>query len=540
MALFLKYRPQTFADVVGQDSTIRTLQNALKAKNPAHAYLFAGSRGTGKTSTARIFAKGLICQNITDAKKQKELADQIANGSLVDVIEIDGASNRGIDEIRDLREKIKFAPNVADKKVYIIDEVHMLTTQAFNALLKTLEEPPSHAFFLLATTEMHKLPDTIISRCQNFVFHRFTMEQLEKRLQYICTEEKFTFEEDALSLIARKAEGGLRDAISLLDQIAAETDNVITKEAVVTSLGMSTTETLESFYKSLQDGNREAAFDVLRGINQRGGDFRTFGHDLLAFLRTKMHEHIKNNQSLDFVLQVIDETEKAVARLKTTPIVELPFEIAVIHVLSEEGKQKVSVSPPPTKKTTTPAPELPKEATSETKPQKLEKKEEVKNETPSPVPKPKEAPKAETKNDDMNGFVFEGDSEKTPSTKKESSSSTDVKYERVHAPVGKPSAFTPQQIEAQMKAIAEKAELPSYGKMAFLGTKPNVKGKKVVFESANNFYIEKLNNNSEFRVKIQKAIGDIFNEQVSVDFHSSREKTTTESVATADDFSEWS
>jgi len=185
MSLFLKYRPQTFSDLVGQEAVRRTLQNALKSERPSHAYLFTGSRGTGKTSTARIFAKGLNCENLQDGDPcgTCRFCTGTADGSLIDVIEIDAASNRGIDEIRDLREKINFAPNVAKRKVYIIDEVHMMTKEAFNALLKTLEEPPDHAFFCLATTEIHKVPETIRSRCQTFSFQRFTLDQLSDRLK---------------------------------------------------------------------------------------------------------------------------------------------------------------------------------------------------------------------------------------------------------------------------------------------------------------------------------------------------------------------
>jgi len=232
MSLFLKYRPQTFSDLVGQEAVRRTLQNALKAERPSHAYLFTGSRGTGKTSTARIFAKGLNCENLQDGDPCGvcRFCTGTADGTLIDVIEIDAASNRGIDEIRDLREKINFAPNVARRKVYIIDEVHMMTKEAFNALLKTLEEPPDHAFFCLATTEMHKVPETIRSRCQTFSFQRFTLTQLTDRLAYISEKESINAETEGLDIISRKAEGGLRDAISLLEQVAAETENQVTQK----------------------------------------------------------------------------------------------------------------------------------------------------------------------------------------------------------------------------------------------------------------------------------------------------------------------
>lgn len=527
MALFLKYRPQSFQDLVGQESVVRTLQNALKATTPAHAYLFSGSRGTGKTSTARIFAKGLICQNIQDKAQKEKLCQQITDGSLVDVIEIDGASNRGIDEIRDLREKIQFAPNIADKKVYIIDEVHMLTTAAFNALLKTLEEPPEHAYFLLATTEMHKLPDTIISRCQSFIFHRFSLEQLIRRLEYICTQEQFTFENDALELIARKAEGGLRDAISLLDQIAAETDNTITKEAVISSLGMSTIETLDSFYEALLDHNQEAAFSVLQKINSSGGDFRTFGHDLLGYLRQKMHENISDTAQLSIILDIIAHVEKAIAKLKTTPLVELPFEIAVINITNKQThihahtpiENKKESSKTPAKETqyvgTKESPTLPSEAAT--------KKEERGTHTPS-----------------YNGFEFDDEPPKSSKSSKEAKSTPPPSKTKTRTAPKNTGSLTAESLTENMKAIVEKAGLPSYGKMAFLATKPRIDGPKIFFESENDFYITKLKNNMEFKPQIQEAIQTIFSQKITVEFVSlKRHVPQKDAPASADDFSDW-
>ena len=345
MALFLKYRPQTFADLVGQDVVRKTLQNALKAEKPSHAYLFAGSRGTGKTSTARIFAKGLNCLQLSDGDPcgTCEFCTGTAEGSLVDLVEIDAASNRGIDEIRDLREKIQFAPSHAKRKVYIIDEVHMLTKEAFNALLKTLEEPPDHAFFCLATTEMHKIPETILSRCQAFLFQRFTLDQLIDRLNFIAKEEKFIVEQAALALIARKAEGGLRDAISLLEQVAAETENNLTQANVQASLGISSQELLQNLYTAIVAKNTQEGLDILRNIAKEGRDFRAFGHDFLGFLREKMFQSLETPE-LPLILKTIEEIEKALGRLKTSPIVELPLEIAVInltHLPPDSGGQVV-------------------------------------------------------------------------------------------------------------------------------------------------------------------------------------------------------
>ena len=226
IALYRKWRPQTFKDLVGQEHISRTLANAITSGHIGHAYLFAGPRGTGKTSTAKILAKALNCEHgpTPEPCGKCEQCRKITEGSSMDVFEIDAASNRGIDEIRDLRETVKFAPVDGRYKVYIIDEVHMLTTEAFNALLKTLEDPPAHVVFILATTEAHKVPPTIQSRCQRYDFKRITVGEIEGRLRYIAKEMKMEAEDEALSMIAIQADGGMRDALSILDQCAALAD----------------------------------------------------------------------------------------------------------------------------------------------------------------------------------------------------------------------------------------------------------------------------------------------------------------------------
>ncbi|MCS3380764.1 DNA polymerase III subunit gamma/tau, partial [Bacillus velezensis] len=219
-ALYRVFRPQQFEDVVGQEHITKTLQNALLQKKFSHAYLFSGPRGTGKTSAAKIFAKAVNCEHAPVEEPCNECAacKGITNGSISDVIEIDAASNNGVDEIRDIRDKVKFAPSAVTYKVYIIDEVHMLSIGAFNALLKTLEEPPAHCIFILATTEPHKIPLTIISRCQRFDFKRITSKAIVGRMKTIVDAEQLKVEEGALDIIASAADGGMRDALSLLDQ----------------------------------------------------------------------------------------------------------------------------------------------------------------------------------------------------------------------------------------------------------------------------------------------------------------------------------
>ena len=240
IALYRKWRPHTFRDLVGQDHISRTLSQAITSGRIGHAYLFSGPRGTGKTSTAKILAMALNCKEgpTPDPCGQCESCQRIMDGSAMDVFEIDAASNRGIDEIRGLRETVKFAPAEGRYKVYIIDEVHMLTAEAFNALLKTLEEPPAHVVFILATTEAHKVPPTIQSRCQRFDFRRITVGEIQGRLRYICDEMKTEADDKALELIALQADGGLRDALSILDQCISLSDGRVTEAQVQEMLGL--------------------------------------------------------------------------------------------------------------------------------------------------------------------------------------------------------------------------------------------------------------------------------------------------------------
>ncbi len=239
IALYRTWRPQAFRELVGQQHITQTLQNALREGRMSHAYLFNGPRGTGKTSAAKILAKAVNCENGPNEEPCNECSAcrRITDGAVMDVVEIDAASNRGVEEIRDIRDKAKYAPTEVRQKVYIIDEVHMLTTEAFNALLKTLEEPPGHVMFILATTEPHRLPATILSRCQRFDFRRVSLEEQISRINYICGQEGVTAEPEAVQYIARLSDGGMRDALSVLDQIIAYTGNEIKYEAALAITG---------------------------------------------------------------------------------------------------------------------------------------------------------------------------------------------------------------------------------------------------------------------------------------------------------------
>jgi DNA polymerase-3 subunit gamma/tau len=272
IALYRTWRSQTFHEVVGQKHITQTLQNSLKENRLSHAYLFSGPRGTGKTSTAKILAKAVNCENGPAEEPCNECSAclRITEGSVMDVVEIDAASNRGVEEIRDIREKVKYAPTEVRQKVYIIDEVHMLTTEAFNALLKTLEEPPAHVMFILATTEPHRLPATIISRCQRFDFRRISMEEQVQRLSYVCEQEQIHIDEEALHYIARLSDGGMRDAISLLDQSASFASEKILLSDILTITGGVASDQFEKLVVAIKDQDLGAALELIDTFMQEG------------------------------------------------------------------------------------------------------------------------------------------------------------------------------------------------------------------------------------------------------------------------------
>ncbi len=341
LALYRKHRPQTFQHLVGQDHVRRTLLNAIKAGHLSHAYLFCGPRGTGKTTTARLVAKAINCINPSQEGESCNKCDycvMMSEGRLVDLIEIDAASNRGIDEIRDLREKIKFAPSQAPHKVYIIDEVHMMTTPAFNALLKTLEEPPSHAYFILATTEVHKVPETIVSRCQRFDFHRIDEAVMIERLKEVARTENVKFEEAALSLIAKAAEGGLRNAISLLEQIAS--GGILTEENVRQVLGLTGGEAVERLLAALEKREIAEALQEIQTLHREGQDLFSFNRDVLDALRERLLAASKKKEATGRYLVWIELFQKASQELKNALIPQLPLEVAILKVClwGEESK----------------------------------------------------------------------------------------------------------------------------------------------------------------------------------------------------------
>jgi DNA polymerase-3 subunit gamma/tau len=301
IALYRTWRPQAFRDIVGQKHIVQTLQNSLREGRFTHAYLFNGPRGTGKTTTAKILAKAVNCLKGPAEEPCNECANctRITEGAVMDVVEIDAASNRGVEEIRDIRDKVKYAPTEVRQKVYIIDEVHMLTTEAFNALLKTLEEPPPHVMFILATTEPHKLPATIISRCQRFDFRRVSLEEQVERLRLVCTEEQIEADEDALRFIARLSDGGMRDAVNLLDQIMAFSGKHITYTDVVSITGGLASDQFQVLVQAIQRRDVAAVLQLIETFMQEGKSADKCMENLLYYFRDLlMVKMVPNSQAV--------------------------------------------------------------------------------------------------------------------------------------------------------------------------------------------------------------------------------------------------
>lgn len=336
MALYRKYRPQSFNDVVGQDHIVTTLQQAAEQDKLAHAYLFAGSRGTGKTSVARILAKILMIRGIEDETLQKQIVRGVEEGNIVDLLEIDAASNRGIDDIRSLVEKIQFSPVVTNAKVYIIDEVHMLTKEAFNALLKTLEEPPSYAYFILATTELNKIPSTIQSRCQCFPFRAIREEDIIQRLQFIADQEGIVIDRDALRSIAHHVEGGLRDAISLLDQMRSL--KKISLAEVQERIGGVGHEYIDDVFAALQAKDTEALLQTVSKLEENGVPMENFLRLLLSVIRKRLHEAVENKKPTKEIVRVLDILLNALRDLRISPVPALVLESTLFSICNRDEK----------------------------------------------------------------------------------------------------------------------------------------------------------------------------------------------------------
>lgn len=355
-ALYRKYRPRTFRDLVGQQHVAATLLNALRQQRVVHAYLFCGPRGTGKTSAAHIFARAVNCLAPQDGEPcgQCEACKRILAGQSLDIIEIDAASNRGINEMRDLRDGVKYTPAQEKYKVYIVDEVHMLTNEAFNALLKTLEEPPGYTIFLLATTEPHKVLPTVLSRCQRFDFHRIRTEDIIGRLQTIAAAEQLAVEEEALALIARRASGGLRDAIGLLDQCLTSGEGRVTATTVNDVLGSVEEEVVARLACAVANQDIETLLATVALFVDEGKDLRQILLQLLEYLREQLLESLKpqGNSQLPRrrLLQMLRDLVDADLKMRESQGARITLELALLNAarLEEEPVVTSAVSPQPT------------------------------------------------------------------------------------------------------------------------------------------------------------------------------------------------
>jgi DNA polymerase-3 subunit gamma/tau len=368
-ALYRKYRPKEWKEVVGQDHVVTTLKNAIAADRVAHAYLFAGSRGTGKTTLARLLAKSVNCLNPDPAKRpdnECENCRAVNENRFLDLIEIDAASNTSVDDVRDLRDKINFSPSQGKYKIYIIDEVHMLSTAAFNALLKTLEEPPPHAIFVLATTEIHKIPATVLSRCQRHEFRRVPVDEIVKQLKTIIKAEKIQADDDALIQIARQSAGGMRDAISLLDQLSSTGDK-ITLALAQTVLGTATSQTVLEIISSVMNHDPAQGLETIHKALDAGADPRSLARQIVEYLRglmliqmgnvnqveatadvkKQMQSHARSFSTSD-VLRIMKAFNNAATDLRGSWQPSLSLELALAEVLDAPNEPAPRpVGPPP-------------------------------------------------------------------------------------------------------------------------------------------------------------------------------------------------
>ena len=340
-ALYRKYRPKTFDDVYGQQIVVQTLKNVIKNNKLTHAYLFVGPRGTGKTSIAKIFAKTINCLHPEDGLSCEKCDICISNNSNenVDIIEMDAASNNGVDEIREIRNHITLLPTVSKYKIYIIDEVHMLTTGAFNALLKTLEEPPEHIIFILATTEPHKIPLTIMSRCQSFEFKPIPVAIIKERLKYICAQENINIDDKSLNLIAEESNGGLRDAVSMLDQLNAYADGNIKYEDVLLLNGRINDNEIEKFMTEMVNDDLNSVFTKIESWQEEGKNFIYICEDFIRFLRNELIKFkLENNSNIvnligeNKTIEVIMILNKISNDMKISKDKKVLFDVTIINI----------------------------------------------------------------------------------------------------------------------------------------------------------------------------------------------------------------
>ncbi len=365
LALYRKYRPQNFDEVIGQSHITQTLLNQIKTGNISHAYLFCGTRGTGKTSIAKIFARAINCENISESGKvcgKCEACVALANPSNLDIMEIDAASNNGVDSIRDIREKIKYTPVNCKYKIYIIDEVHMLSDSAFNALLKTLEEPPAHAIFILATTEEQKIPATIASRCVKFDFKLVETEELAKHIAKIFDKENIFYEKEAVNLIASLGEGSVRDALSVAEMCVAYSNGKVTYENSVKAIGITDRETLNQIAENIINKNQSQLINVVDGVYKSGKNIAQLSKDMLNYFRDLMIVKSTDNAKdlLKLPTNVFDKMKELSANVSNENLLDILtklcgleqefrftqnaktlFEVTILNLLSDSDYSKL-------------------------------------------------------------------------------------------------------------------------------------------------------------------------------------------------------
>lgn len=356
-ALYRKYRPKNFNEMIGQEVIVKTLKNAIDKNRISHAYLFTGPRGTGKTSAAKIFAKTINCKNLSDGIpcEKCECCQQFNNNQNIDIIEIDAASNNGVDEIRELKNKVNLVPSISKYKVYIIDEVHMLSTSAFNALLKTLEEPPSHVIFILATTDPHKVLSTILSRCQRFDFKKVSESKIYERLNYISKKENIEIQDSALKEISRLANGGLRDALSIFDQVIAYSNESITQEDVHEVNGTITQENLKIIIENITNNSLFEIFSIINEYDNSGKNFLKLTEELILFFKnillikkipnffdidsSNIYNDFVDAYDEDRLIEILNELNVTLNNIKNTNNSRLVFELAIIRIININSKK---------------------------------------------------------------------------------------------------------------------------------------------------------------------------------------------------------
>lgn len=505
ISLYRKYRPQTFSEVIGQKHIVQTLSNAIANDRIGHAYLFTGPRGTGKTTLARIFAKTVNCTKRKgfDPCLECEVCKNIGEGKSLDIFEIDAASNTGVDNIRELRENVKFPPSQAKFKVYIIDEVHMLSTGAFNALLKTLEEPPAHVIFILATTEIHKVPDTIISRCQRFDFTRLSLENIIEKLSAVAKNEKIKVEKEALEMIAIASEGGMRDAESLFSQVIALEDKSITAKEVEEILGTTKRQNIEQFAAHILDKNIPAALNLIDTLSKDGYDLEVLHKSLLNYLRQLMLLTVSPDLAKSFsfeltsgqietiqnqakghtskeIMQIINCFSEIQGKIKSSFIPQLPLELATVKAITI-GNMPVPTIP---EKTATIQPiQRPQIKTPET----------IAPEKPTPIPTPTKP--------------LETIVEKTVETQqapKEESQTEPVKVQEA------PSDFSLSLVDKNWPAISEEIKKQNHSLATLLPTCRVIKvsGSTVTIAAKYPFHKDKLKE-SQNQLTVETAFAKI-------------------------------